>query len=363
MTITATQRMRTVLTAFVLVGIGVGVGMWIGRPAMVPNVDYGMHAAVGREVSRLMQMRAEMGAPHEVAQKLRPAVVSLFGRGPTMESTGTGVVVRGDGHILTNHHVVKGVDPIVVQLSSGETHTATLVGIDEPTDLALLHIDCPEVLSPIEWGDSEALIVGEEVLAIGNSFGLGWSVTHGIVSSLHRSARGFQRGDYSDFIQTDAAINPGNSGGPLVDMRGRVIGINSLLVSGQGNGIGLALPSCDAQFVAGELLGDGKVDRGFLGVDGRDLQRVSREQREQLGMRTALGVHVDGVTADSAAQRADIRRDDAIISMDGQRMEGIAMLKARVARTAAGTSVELGVLRAGAELKMRVVLTPRPTKP
>ncbi|MSR75082.1 MAG: trypsin-like serine protease [Planctomycetes bacterium] len=356
----ARTRFGLIASVIGLVSVGVVLGLWFGERKSVPSAEYQLHTAVGREVARLLDLRGAPGAPHEVAQALRPAVVSIFAKAPSMESTGTGVVVRADGHILTNLHVVKGIEVITVQLSSGETYSASLVGIDEPTDLALIHIDCPEELSAVEWGDSEALIIGEEVVAMGNAFGLGWSVTHGIVSSLHRSARGYQRGGYSDFIQTDAAINPGNSGGPLVDMSGRVIGINSLLVSGAGNGIGFALPARDAQFVAEELLGDARVDRGFLGIDGRDLQRITREQRERLGVHTALGVHVDGLSAGGVAELAGLKVGDAITSMDGHRIEGIAMLKARVARTAAGTRVTLGLLRGGEQRSLELVLAPRP---
>ncbi len=325
-----------------------------------PGDDYAVDAAVARKVSRVLDAEGPMGGAFtRVAAALRPCTVSIQGTGSQGDSTGTGVILDTDGHVLTNLHVVEGLEAAVVSLSSGDRYRASLVGADEATDLAVLKIPASDVLLPIRFHEDDSLLVGQQVLAIGNAFGFGWSVSQGIISSLHRS--GFSGRGYTDYIQTDAAINPGNSGGPLVDTRGRCIGINSVIVSKTGGsaGIGFALPAADARFVADQLIRTGRVERGFLGVRGRALATFSREDRRSMGATGARGIVVTYVRAGSPAETV-LRRGDVILEMDGVEVESYDTLRARVARSEPGSEVAFRVLRSGEHLTLDVTVGRRP---
>jgi serine protease Do len=320
-----------------------------------PGPDYKIEKVLAEAAAKLLESGDGPDLTlARVAARIRPSVVSLHGRGSGTEATGTGVILDRRGHILTNLHVVADLDEIVVTLSSGERYTGIMVGSDEATDVAVIRISAGTDLLPATFGDPDSVVVGQEVLAIGNAYGFGWTVTHGIISSLHRAD--FRNRDYTDYLQTDAAINPGNSGGPLVDTRGHVIGINTVIVSETGfsAGIGFALPATDALFVARELIRTGYVDRGYLGVEGQGLASLSRRERVSRGYDSIRGVLVTEVSHASPAHVAGFHQGDVILAMEEESVASIEALRSRVARTSPGSEVEFLVLRHGAEWRLRV---------
>jgi Do/DeqQ family serine protease len=266
---------------------------------------------------------------------------------------GSGVVVRSDGHILTNHHVVDGAEDITVELSDRRTLPATLVGSDAPSDLAVLKIDAAGLPS-LPLGDSEAVEVGDVVLALGNPLGVGQTVTMGIISAKGR-ATGLGDGSFEDFLQTDAPINTGNSGGALVNTRGQLVGINSQILSPSGGniGIGFAIPASMARNVMDQLIDHGSVRRGQLGVTA---QTIDSPLARSLGLTEVRGALVSGVTAGSAAERAGLRRGDVILSVDGHPIANSNALRNRIASTKPGTKVALTVMRDGREQSLTATL-------
>jgi len=274
---------------------------------------------------------------------------------------GSGVIVRADGVILTNRHVIEGADEIKVVLNDRREFDAHLVGTDEQTDLAVLTIDAgKEVLPALPLGDSDSLQVGDLVLAIGNPFGVGQTVTSGIVSALARTTIGLT--DYRSFIQTDAAINPGNSGGALVDMAGRLVGINTAIYSQDGGnvGIGFAIPVTMARVVLDSLLTDGRVQRPWLGAMG---QSVTNDVARSLGLERPSGVLVTEVVTGGPADRAGLRRGDVILTLDGRPVADEEGLRYRVATTPVDQTVALTVWRQGRERDLTATLTPPPEDP
>src|SRR5439155_18612315 len=266
---------------------------------------------------------------------------------------GSGVIITTDGYILTNNHVVDGADEIKVELTDDRSFSAKLVGSDKPSDLALLKVNASN-LHPIALGNSEAVKVGDIVLAVGNPLGVGQTVTMGIISAKGRSTS-VGEGGYEDFLQTDAPINHGNSGGALVNTRGELVGINSQILSNSdGNiGIGFAIPSNMAKNVMEQLRTKGKVTRSQLGVT---VQGVTSEMAESLGLKSSGGVIVSGVTAGSAAERAGVKRGDVIESFNGVAVHDINSLRNRVAEAGAGSTAELVIVRDGSEKKLSVKL-------
>jgi serine protease DegS len=271
-------------------------------------------------------------------------------------SLGSGVIVSPQGYVVTNHHVVAGAEEIRVMLLDGRAAPASVVGVDPETDLAVLKVDL-EGLPAVTLGDSEALHVGDVVLAIGNPVGLGHTVTMGIVSATGRSELGLST--FENFIQTDAAINPGNSGGALVDARGRLIGINTAIFSDSGGsqGIGFAIPVGIARDVVTAILERGHVSRGWLGVEVHDL---TPELAESFGLGEPAGVVVAGIMRDGPAQRAGVEPGDVITFAGGQRMESQRQLLDTVSRILPGTTLELEVVRRGRTLRLRVPVGERP---
>jgi serine protease Do len=274
-------------------------------------------------------------------------------RVPRQRALGSGVIVTTDGYILTNNHVVENADEIKVDLSDDRTVSAKLVGTDQPSDLALLKVNATN-LRPIAVGNSDAVKVGDVVLALGNPMGIGQTVTMGIVSAKGRSTA-VGDGGYEDFLQTDAPINHGNSGGALVNTRGELVGINSqILSSNDGNiGIGFAIPSNMAKHVMDELRITGKVTRSQLGVT---VQGVTSDLAESLGLKQAQGVIVSGVTPGSAAERAGVKRGDVIESFNGQTVHDTNTLRNRVAEAGPGKTAELVIRRDGSEKTLNVTL-------
>jgi Do/DeqQ family serine protease len=274
-----------------------------------------------------------------------PSVVNIAVMGKQSsepEVAGSGVIVDAKaGYVLTNHHVIAHADRIVVTLKDDRKFDATLVGSDPDTDIALLKI-AAENLTALPLGDADRLEVGDYVLAIGNPFGLGQAVTSGIVSALGRTGLGLE--SYENFIQTDASINPGNSGGALINLRGELIGINTAIFTpGGGNvGVGFAVPINMAESVMKQLVANGEVHRGRLGVQVKDL---TPELAESLGVGARQGAVVDFVDVLSPAQRAGIALGDIILAVDGNPVHGAADLRNRVGLTPVGHKIQLSLLR------------------
>ncbi|NNG12453.1 MAG: DegQ family serine endoprotease [Halobacteria archaeon] len=268
-------------------------------------------------------------------------------------SLGSGVIVNAaKGYILTNHHVIEGADAITVTLRDQRQFTAEVVGADPEVDLALLRIKA-EGLTALKIADSEKLRVGDFVVAIGNPFGLGQTVTYGIVSALGRTGLGIE--GIEDFIQTDASINPGNSGGPLVNMRGELVGINTAIVgpSGGNIGIGFAIPSSMARTIMEHLAEYGDVRRGQLGLVTQDL---TPELARAFGMQQQKGAVVAQVTPGSAAETAGLRPGDVIVSLNGRQLGGSGDLRNAIGMLRVGTRVRLDVLRKGRPVTLHAVI-------
>jgi Do/DeqQ family serine protease len=272
---------------------------------------------------------------------------------PRQHAVGSGVVVAADGYVLTNNHVIDGADDIKVDLTDGRTVAAKLVGTDKASDLALLKVTASD-LHPIALGNSDAVQVGDVVLAVGNPLNLGQTVTMGIISAKGRST-GVGDGSYEDFLQTDAPINHGNSGGALVNTKGELVGINSQILSpSDGNiGIGFAIPANMARHVMDELRTSGKVTRAQLGVT---VQNVTSDMAQTLGLKQVGGAIVGSVTSGSAAEHAGIKQGDVILSFNGQPVHDMNSLRNRVADTKPGSNASVTVERDGAEKTLTVKL-------
>jgi putative serine protease PepD len=309
-----------------------------------------------------------------VAQATAPSVVSVRVNAGGGGGEGSGIVYDGKGHVLTNHHVIAagigGQGQVTVVLSDGRGYQASIVGSDPSTDLAVLQVKNPPAeLKAAAFADSEAVKVGDPVMAAGNPLGLSDTVTTGIVSALDRPVRTQQEsagaaggGDtvVTNAIQTDAAVNPGNSGGALVDAKGRVIGVTSSIASLRGGGgqagsigLGFAIPSNEARDVADQLLAGGKVQHAFLGVQLSDgTAQVNGAQRQAAQIRS--------VTPGSAADKAGLKTGDAVVAVNGEALEGADSLVARVRALRPGTVVTMSVVRDGATTDIKVTLGERP---
>jgi len=267
-------------------------------------------------------------------------------------SLGSGFIISKDGYIFTNFHVVEKADEIVVKLTNGDEYKATIQGTDKNTDIALLKIEPKEDLPVAKLGDSEALRVGDWVIAIGNPFGLSQTVTAGIVSA---KGRVIGAGPYDDFIQTDASINPGNSGGPLFNLGGEVVGINTAIVA-QGQGIGFAIPIGMAKEILPQLKTKGKVVRGWLGVS---VQDITDEIAENLSLKTKMGALISDVFPDDPADRAGLKTGDVIVDVDGNKIKNTHELLVVIAGLTVGRTVEITVLRNGTERTVAVEISER----
>jgi serine protease Do len=277
-------------------------------------------------------------------------------------SLGSGVVVTEDGFILTNNHVIEDAEEILVTMSNKEGYEpkkAKVIGRDPKTDIAVIKIDVEKPIRAARLGDSDKLRVGDWVVAIGNPFGLGHTVTAGIVSA---KGRVIGAGPYDNFIQTDASINPGNSGGPLFNLDGEVVGVNTAIMSQTGGniGIGFAIPINMAKTIMEQLKEKGRVVRGWLGVT---IQTVTPEIREKFRLETAEGALVGEVVRNSPAERGGVERGDVIISFDGKKVSEMSSLPPMVAETPVGKEVEMVVIRKGKEKKLMVTIEELKEKP
>ncbi len=364
-----------------------GIGAW-ALPVAVSGLGSGPeHAQAVAAREHLARVEDLSTAFHRVAVAVRPSVVSIravhrvrttsdvphpevpeefrkfFGdewfdrffrfevpREYRAQGQGSGLVVRSDGYILTNHHVIRGAEQIEVKLADGRTFQAEVVGTDPRTDLAVLKINAKGLLAA-KWGDSDKTRVGEWVLAIGSPFGLDLTVTAGIISAKGRSNLGVA--DYENFLQTDAAINPGNSGGPLVNMRGEVIGINTAIRSRSGvnAGVGFAIPSNMARRIVHSLITTGRVERGYLGAM---IQDLTPQLARSFGYDKTQGVLIGDVIADGPAARAGLRAGDIVVRYNGHVVRDAQHLRRLVADTPVGREVPVVVFRNGREETIRV---------
>ncbi len=268
---------------------------------------------------------------------------------------GSGVIVSADGSILTNHHVVDGASKITITTNDNRTFDAQIVGTDQPSDLAVLKIQATE-LPFLVLGNSDGVRVGDIVLAIGNPLGIGQTVTAGIISAKGRRT-GLSDGSFEDFLQTDAPINRGNSGGALVNLSGELIGINSQILSGGPSGgsigIGFSIPSNMAKSVMDQLLKDGKVRRGMLGIN---IQNITEDTATALELKDRSGVLVSNVRSGSAADKAGVKRGDIITAINGEKIEDSNVLRNKVAGTLPGTEIRLKIVRSGAASELTATL-------
>jgi len=278
-------------------------------------------------------------------------------------SLGSGVIVSPDGYILTNNHVIDGASDIKVSLKDKREFKAQLIGADPKSDLAVLKIPATD-LTAITFGDSAKTQVGDFVLAIGDPFGVGETVTMGIVSATGRNSLDIEEGGYEDFIQTDAAINPGNSGGALINVRGELVGINTAILTGNeggGNeGVGFAIPVDMARGIMQQILKNGKVTRGYLGIM---IQEVTPDVAKAFGLPSSEGALVGDVKAGGPASKAGMQRGDVILTLNGQPVEDSRSLRLHIASMAPGQTVQLGIQRNQNKLTLSVTLAELPETP
>jgi len=344
-------------------GIGIGA-MLSGRPtvaqsdvqiARAPEALSASFAEIARRVEPAVvniettQVQLEISDKDDDKEDESNPLLDMFRRQPRRppRGVGSGFIVSAKGHILTNYHVVEDATRITVGLQSGEKYTATVVGVDADTDVAVIKIDAAKDLPTVTLGDSDAAQVGDWVLAMGSPFGLDQTVTAGIISKKERESPYFNV--FQRFLQTDAAINRGNSGGPLVNMRGEVIGMNSQIATSTGdyNGIGFALPANETNFVYKQLIAQGKVKRGFLGIT---LDSVHNEFAKVYGLTEAKGAIVTTVSPEengleTPASKAGIQQSDIIVEFEGTPVLNAQDLIQRVASTPVGQEVTLVFLR------------------
>ena len=398
------KRTLISLSAVVLLVLGLGVGVDFGDavtigPATADAIDFfgkSEDEAKSSDGHRDAFWRSESGIPStepigiptsfaDLAERVAPAVVSIqtsgtvaarqtqgmppgfeefFGGSPwhgngapqPRKSTGegSGFVISEDGYIVTNNHVVENMDEIRVHFLDGSELDAKVIGLDPKTDIALLKVESGDkVLKTIALGDSDAIRAGDWVVAIGNPFGLAHTVTAGIVSAKHRrDVSSNQSQSYDDFIQTDAAINPGNSGGPLIDLRGHVVGINTAIRS-NANTIGFSVPINQAKQILPQLRAEGRVTRGWLGVQ---IQGVTPEFAEAFKLEEARGALVSQVIAETPAAKAGIERGDVIVDFDGKPINEWRDLPIVVASTPVETEAKVTVIRDGKKKKLHVTI-------
>lgn len=360
------------------------------QPSWLSNVQMGsIVESVTLREGAYDSLAISPGSYHEAVKKSMPAVVNIFtskvnttsknrkgnnnnstdplfkfffGEQPPdtepSSSLGSGVIVSPEGIILTNHHVISDANEIDVALADGRKVKAKIIGSDPETDIAVLKIDVKQLPMPITLGKIESIHVGDVVLAIGNPFGVGQTVTSGIISALGRDHVGINT--FENFIQTDAAINPGNSGGALVDTRGNLIGINTAIYSNNGGsmGIGFAIPINLAKQVMESILSNGSVTRGWIGVEP---QNLSKELSESLGLpKNTSGVLLSGVLEGGPAAKGGIKPGDVLVAVNGNSTKDVRQLLNQIAHISPGNEATLKILRKDKELELKVQTGKRP---
>ena len=318
------------------------------QPSLAPMLETVLPSVVSIKVEGTTQMQNNM--PEEFRR--------FFGypdsQSRTFSGLGSGVIIDAKkGYIVTNNHVIDNADKIIVALNDGHEYPAKLIGKDPQSDIALLQVDDVKRLTEIKLADSDLTRVGDYVVAIGNPFGIGQTVTSGIISALARS--GLNMNGFENFIQTDASINQGNSGGALVNLNGELVGINTAIIAPSGGnvGIGFAIPSNMVKSLTSQLIEYGEVKRGVLGIKGNEL---TSDIAKAFDLDVQKGAFVSEVMNDSAAKDAGIKSGDIIISMDGKPVNSFAELRAKIATTGAGRTVKLGIIRDGKEISVEVKL-------
>ena len=309
-----------------------------------------------------------------VAKKIGPSAVSIqtqriersatvsdeqqyyFPRKRSEVGQGSGVVIDKNGYIITNHHVVDGASEIVVRFSDGSEEYAEIIGTDSLTDLAVLKVNRTDLL-PLEWGDSKELDVGSMVWAVGSPFGLESSISFGVISAKNR--RGVTRSIHQNFLQSDVAVNPGNSGGPLIDITGKIVGINTAIMGDTYQGISFAIPSNEAQNIYEHLRSEGKISRGWLGVE---LMNVNSEIAKQLKLKKAAGVIARRIVVDSPADLAGLQPWDVVIRWNGIECSDRTALSRLVAKTKIGSTAKADIIRDGKELTLDIAIKERPVR-
>jgi serine protease Do len=361
------QKSRTfLLAAIVSVLTGLGVSLqpelpWAASAERLPAVQalpdfIQLAKRVSPTVVNISATQSSSGGRQQGNPQDPEEMWRRFFGGPNprgrRQGLGSGFIIDQDGSILTNNHVVENADKIVVKLATGEEYQAKVIGRDAKTDIAIIKIEAKSVLPTAPFGDSDRLEVGEWVLAIGNPFGLDNTVTSGIVSA---KGRHLGSGPYDSFIQTDASINPGNSGGPLINLRGEVVGINSAIFTQTGGniGIGFAIPINLVKELLPQLKGKGKVTRGFLGVQ---IQRITPDIAESLGLEKSRGALVASLSKDAPAEKAGVKVGDVIIEFDGKEIRDSNDLPIIVARTPVGQRVRMKVLRDKKEVTLNITV-------
>jgi len=329
--------------------------------ALAPSGFVNSYAAAARRATPAVVSITARKAPQRAGQSSDPWFRFFFGDGSQQPSQpqvglGSGVFVTPDGYLLTNNHVVEGADDIEVQVADGRTATARLVGTDPDTDVAVLKVELERVPA-IAFGDNENLQVGDVVLAIGNPFGVGQTVTSGIVSALGRDQLGINT--FENFIQTDAAINPGNSGGALVDASGNLVGINTAIYSRSGGslGIGFAIPVSTARQVMDGLIRDGQVTRGWIGVEPRDL---TPEIAQTLNLPVKQGVLITGVLQSGPASAGGVRPGDVVVKVGERPVANTSQLLNAVAALKPREAAAISVQRGEKALELTVTVAQRP---
>lgn len=351
----------------VVVGLAVAfVAVWF-RPGLLASRGLGdPGASYAQAVAASSPSVVNVHSAHRVRQVLdKPSGVPNQGlpegqyglpAARLENSLGSGVIVSADGYILTNYHVIKDAEAVQVGLPDGRSVGARVVGVDPDTDLALLKVDLTG-LRPIQLGRSDDIKVGDVVLAIGDPYGVGQTVTQGIVSALGRSQLGLST--FENFIQTDAAINPGNSGGALVNVRGQLVGISTALFSPSGgsNGIGFAIPVNLARGVMQQLINYGRVMRGWMGVEPQD---ITPELAQAFQLKNTVGFLVTSVSPASPAAKAGLMPGDVIKSIDGKKVENSRDALNRIAAKAPGTTITVGGIHDGKTFRVKLTVAERP---
>jgi serine protease DegQ len=354
------------------------------KPELLPNAARSGVVTLYENIPQTADNKTPFTGLSAAAQKAMPAVVNIFTSTvvktpihPFMDdprfrfffgdqgdiepqnnySLGSGVIVSHDGYILTNHHVVEAADQIEVALADGRTAKAHVIGSDPDTDLAVIKIELPGNLPAITFGHPEQAHVGDAVLAIGNPFGVGQTVTMGIISALKRNHLGLNT--FEDFIQTDAAINPGNSGGALVDVNGNLIGINSAIYSPNGGslGIGFAIPVSTAKKTMEQIIQHGSVTRGWIGAGAQEL---TSELAESFRLGDTNGVLITEVIRNSPSDRAGIQPGDILLSIDGTKTSDWNTMLETIASLPPGKKVPARLMRNGSEITVQVTIGKRP---
>ena len=377
------------LAMVILAGVAIGIFIstyyeYYGCLRAAPTLTEEERGAIIKELKSFKDNSQQFV---KLAKLVRPSVVSIstkkvfrgyiddffWGMVPRQfesSQVGSGVIVNNDGYIITNNHVVQGVDEIRVTLDDGREFMGKVIGSDQVSDIAVVKIKAGN-LQPAILGDSDKVEIGEQVMAIGSPFGLGQTVTSGIISAKRNLAPSTKiAGDYPDFIQTDAAINPGNSGGPLVSLDGEVIGINSIIITRSGGyqGIGFAIPVNRAKYIMQQLIDKGKISRPFLGIKtgvidealARDYGFDSLDQLlKELGLGKAEGVFVLEVTPDSPASEARMREGDVVSEYNGKKVNTPEELHNLINNSRVGDVATLKILRNGKEKPVKVTIGER----